>query len=259
MTASEPEGRSGKPPEPARKWVLIVTVVIGLGAVACLVFALQRGRLDSGGPPADDGQSLESTGSTDVAPARVSAKSRVDRVEPRPPPLTAATISRPEPSARSRQLVQSLSELDPQKGDITPEKAASWQRNLGGLLQLGAEAIPALREFLQKHEDVRFDSGPDTNLLGEPTLRFAFLKLLLDLPGPENLELQEQVLRTSTDPDEIALLARQLEMQAPDKYRQIIVESVTAALEKTRNGKSPGRDTSPLLKILEQYGNTGVR
>ena len=189
----------------------------------------------------------------------VPAQSNIEPVPERPPPVTAATVSQPEPSGPARELVKSLIDIGLQRDAMTTESVEGWHKTVADLLQLGAEAVPALGEFLQKHEDVRFDPDPAINLLGEPTLRIAFLKLLSDLPGPQNLELQEQVLRTSADPDEIAVVARQLEMQEPGKYRQAIVESATATLAKARKGESPGHDDSPLVKILEQYGNSGVK
>ena len=90
-------------------------------------------------------------------------------------------------------------------------------------------------------------------------MRIAVLKLLMDLPGPENLELQEQALRTSTDLDEIVLLATQLDMQEPEKYTQVIVDSVIAALDREQSGKSPARDVSPLVKILKKYQTPAVK
>jgi len=42
---------------------------------------------------------------------------------------------------------------------------------------------------------VRFDSGPGTNLLQEPTLRIAFIEVLFNIPSPDNVDLQEQLLQ----------------------------------------------------------------
>ena len=263
MTDSELEGQSGPPPRPARKWVLILILTVGLCVVAWLVLAWPRGGVNSAHSPvvtpAEEGPSTGSSRPNGVASDRVQNNSSLDRVPPRPLPLTAAMPTGPEPSADARQLIKSLSEIDLQQGELSPETAEGWHRNLEELLQLGTEAIPALQEFLQKNEDVRFDSGSGTNLLGEPSLRIAVLKLLMDLPGPENLELQEQALRTSKDPDEIVLLATQLDMQEPEKYTQVIVDSVIAALDREQSGKSPERDVSPLIKILKKYQNPGVK
>jgi len=141
-----------------------------------------------------------------------------------------------------------------QSGDITPEKVEKWHRNLEELIEQGTGAVPPLQEFFQSHTDVRFDSGPGTNLLEEPSLRIAFMKVLFNIPSPDNVNLQEQVLRTTTDPDEVALLARQLELQDPGTYRDLIVLTARVSLEQAKTGQWPGRDTGPLVKSLSHYG-----
>jgi hypothetical protein len=84
-------------------------------------------------------------------------------------------------------------------------------------------------------------------------LRIAFLKVLFDIPGPANVELQARVLKTATDPAEIALIARQLEQQEPGKHEGMIIEAAREALEIARNGELPGRDTRPLVELLTKY------
>lgn len=106
---------------------------------------------------------------------------------------------------------------------------------------------------------MRFDSGAETNLLGDPTLRIAFMKVLFDIPTPDNVELQEQLLRTTTDPDEVALLARQLELQEPGVYRGIIIKAIKDSIMMAKNGELPDRDVTPLFEILAQYGITSVK
>jgi hypothetical protein len=180
-------------------------------------------------------------------------------VPPQPVSPAIAIPSEAERAVRARQLVKSLSEVNHQPGALTPEKAEEWRRNLTELVGQGTPAVPALQEFFQGNTDVRFDSGSGTNLLGEPTLRIAFLKVLFDIPAPENVYLQDQVLRNTADPDEIVLLARQLDQQEPGKYRQVIVDAAKAALAKAQRGELPGRDTSPLVKVVEEYGAAGPK
>ncbi len=222
--------------------------LVGLGAIALLVVALQKERRDSPdrstNAPAEDGQARASSPTSRASSVRVPGSTAQ---------LPPAARTWPEPSPEARQLVNSLGEVRP--GEITPEGAAIWQRNLRELLDQGTGAISALEEFLQRNEDVKFDS----DLLGEPSLRIALLRLLSDLPGPGNLELQEQVLRTSGDPDEIALLANQLELQAPGKYRAAIIEAAQAAVENASNGKLAGRDAAPLVRLLEKYGEAASK
>jgi hypothetical protein len=252
-TTSGPERRPAPPQSPARKSVLILTAVIGLGAVALVVVASKHRKPGdhAANPGAESAQVPESSEASKVAPEPVS---------PSPAPSAVTTApSNPDPAAVARQLIKSLSEVKMQSGDITPEKAEKWHRNLEELIETGTAAVPPLQEFFQGHVDVRFDSGPGTNLLGEPSLRIAFMKVLFDIPSPDNVNLQEQVLRNTTDPGEVDLLARQLELQEPGTYRDLIVLTARVSLEQARTGQWPGRDTGPLVKILNQYGEGAAK
>ena len=141
-----------------------------------------------------------------------------------------------------------------EKGELTPEMADQWKRNLEELIEQGKAAVPILEEFFQANGDIRFDSIAGGNLLDEPTLRIAFLKVLFDIPTPDNVELQERVLQTTTDPNEIALLARQLELQEPGAHRDVIIQAANTALQLANNGGSSSGDASQLTKLLADYG-----
>jgi len=143
-----------------------------------------------------------------------------------------------------------------QPGGVTPETAAKWHHDLEALIEQGTAAVPPLREFFQSRADVRFDSGPGTNLLQEPTLRIAFIEVLFNIPAPENVDLQAQLLRDTKDPDEVALLSRQLESQEPGKYSDLIVWAAQTSLRQVRAGQWPGRKTDALLKVLGKYEST---
>jgi hypothetical protein len=244
-----------------RKSVLILTTILALVAVALVMVASKGGRPQghSAESTAEGGQTPESVGASRDASEPASPNSSTVRVQSPRARRPIATPSEPGTSDHARQLVRSLSEVNLQPGELTPEIAEQWQRHLVELNQQGTAAVPVLQEFFRRNEDVRFDSGSDTNLLGEPTLRIAFIKVLFDLPAPENVELQEQVLRTTTDPDEIALLANQLELQERGKYRDAIIEAAKAALEQARNGRLPGRDASPLVELLKDYEAAGEK
>jgi hypothetical protein len=235
-------------------------MVLGLGAFGLAVVGSRSGKLKPKGFPAnsttEDKQASESPRPARVAPEPVATSPGIG-VEVATPSV-AAVPSESERVELARQLVKNLSEIHLQ-GELTPEKADEWQRHLEELVEQSKAVVPVLQEFFQRNEDLRFDSGSGTNLLGYPTLRIAFLKVLFDVPAPENVDLEQQVLRTTTDPDEIALLARQLELQEPGKYGELIVQTAKVALEGARNGQWPGRDAGPLAKILEQYGGTEVK
>ena len=145
-----------------------------------------------------------------------------------------------------------LGEIQP--AELTPEKADEWKRHLEEVIEEGKAAVPVLEAYLDSNENVRFDTGSATNLLGEPTLRIALLKVLFDIPTPDNIRLQEKVLQTTTDPQEVALLARQLEQQEPGEHYRSIIQASRKALQEANNSQFGAGDTTPLVKILEGYG-----
>jgi hypothetical protein len=245
MKNVEPQRLPPATPQPIRKPVLILTMMIGLGAIALLFVFLKQGKLKDSttNPTAKEAQTPQLTETSEVRGDEAMSPSDSPTVVP---------VANADPSDRARQLVKSLSEVNVQPGEMTPEKAEQWRRDLLDLVGQGKAAIPVLQEFFQKNEDVRFESA--SAMLGEPTLRVALLKVLFDLPTPENVKLEEQVLRTTTEPDEIVVLARQLRLQEPGKYRELIIEATRAALARARNGQLIGRDLKGLAEVLEYYG-----
>jgi hypothetical protein len=177
-------------------------------------------------------------------------------LSPVPPTNTAVELkpSRPEPSAYTKRLMDILSDVDP-KTPMTPEKAAQWKQALQQLAQEGAGALPAIQQFLDRNQDVKLDFGGDTNIIGESTLRTALIKVLDNIGGPEAMAFEAQWMQSTTDPNEIAMLARQLEKQAPEQYRQLALEAAQAALSMAASGKLPDRDVGPLFSLLQQYGD----
>lgn len=252
-TRSEPETRLGPSPAPARKSVLILTAIIGLGAIVLVLIAAKHSKVDGQRSKLTEGKPLPA--SSDAAGNAA--------FQWAPAPLAPSTEteapSEPDRVVVARQLVKSLSEVNAQPGQLTPKKAGEWKHELEQLVEQGTAAVPPLQEFFQTHADIRFDSGSVSNLLEEPTLRIAFIEVLFNVPSPDNVNLQEQILRNTTDPDEVALLARQLELQEPGKYRDLIVLTARVALDQARTGQWPGRDAGPLVKILDQYGIEGVK
>jgi hypothetical protein len=238
-------------PEPARAWVVVIIALAGLGLMAIVVLAWHKvnggSQKDLTNPAVEAAPVSTSPKTGEVALAQKAARSRSVWVSTGSGPETVSPIA-PEPPPDPGQLVKSLAEVRP--ATLTPETAEVWHENFLKLVDQGTAAVPALAKFFKKYEDVRFDSGPGPNLLGEPSLRIAFLKLLFDIPGPANVDLQVEVLKTATEPDEIALIARQLEQQEPGKYEGVISEAAKEALALAQKGGLPGRNTRPLFELL---------
>src|SRR5437773_686852 len=166
---------------------------------------------------------------------------------------TAATAP-VEPVKDVRQLVATLSEVDISSGSISQEQAAKWKRSLQQLSQQGASAVPAIRDFLARNVDVDFDTIPGGELLGFSTVRLALFDALRQIGGADSIAASTQVLQTSADPREIAVLTKNLEQQAPGQHRQVAVSAARDALAQAARGQLEGRDVGPLFEILQQFG-----
>ena len=171
-----------------------------------------------------------------------------------PTPAPGAAVPAPavpEPSSETRQLIGALTQV---KGPITPEMAAIWKTNLMQLVQQGAAAIPAIREFLEQNKDIPYDYKQGGNLLGAHSLRLALLQAIEAIGGPEAMQLAVDTLQTTTQPREIAQIARHLEGQAQGQYREAILSAARESMAMAAGGKLGQTDAGPLFNVMAQYG-----
>jgi len=185
------------------------------------------------------------TGTVRVAPERT-----VPSAQPAPP--------RQEPSPYTRQLVAGLTQLDLRSGIMTPEQATQWKQGLQAVVQQGAAAVPAIRELLERKQDLNFAGLQDGGLAGYPSLRTGLIGALQQIGGAEALDLSVQTLRGATDPLEIALLARNIEQQAPGQYRQDAISAARVALDQAARDQQNTLDVGPLFQMLQAYADPGV-
>jgi hypothetical protein len=175
-----------------------------------------------------------------------------------PAPAAQPAPPRPEPTAYTRQLVTSLTQIDFRSGAMTPEQAGQWKQGLQQLVQQGAATVPAIREFLERNQDLSFNGVNGGDLTGYPSLRAGLFDALQQIGGPEALELSLQTLRTTTDPLEIALLARTMEQQAPGQYRQEALNTARVTLAQAAQGQLNVRDVAPLFQLFQTYGDASL-
>jgi hypothetical protein len=243
---------SASPRKPVRNSIWIGISILGAGVLVLLLIASRHAKENV---EVIDQMALSATGSPQISSPRVEANGGpLTRVKSNPSSSIVEARPGVEPSARARLLVQQMSQINALPGQITAEEAEKWKRNMLELIEEGNGAVPVLREFFESAQNLRFDTNSGPNLLDESTLRTAFIKVLFDIPARGNVELQEQILRATTDPAEVALLARQLELQEPGVYKEVIVKAVTSSLEKAKHGEPGSSDTAPLLEILAKYG-----
>ena len=156
-----------------------------------------------------------------------------------------------------RQFVNNLVSLQPFGGLLPEEQAAAWRTNLQQLVEQGATAVPAIREFLLQNTD--FDFGPDgQQVLGYPTARTAMFDALAQIGVPLAVAALTEVLQTTADPREIALLGQSLEKLEPGLHQQQAVDAARQSLAMATEGNLPGRDVAPLFEVLQKYGGSSA-
>ncbi len=258
--------------EGIRKPVLLVLVVIALTAGGFILMSLRGSKpepapevaKETPTPPARPARAHAETNPADNPPAEptppvaAAVPAPTESTRPKPPPA-AVLPPGPEPSAETRRLVSTLANIDLTSTPLTPELAAAWKQNLQALVQNGPGAVPAIQEFLALNKDVNFEATTGAaGLLGSPTLRLSLLEALANIGGPEAIALSAQTMQSSMDPREIAMLANNLDKQAPDQYRDMAVAAARAALAQANAGNPNPRDVGPLFGVLTQFGGTST-
>ncbi len=175
----------------------------------------------------------------------------------KPAPSSVASTTLPEPTPQGRQLVSSLSQLDQVRRPMTHEETATWKHNWEQLVQQGAVAVPAIVEFLKQNKDVDFDPGA-SEMLRYSSVRKAMFDALVQIGGSEAVTGTLQILQTTADPREIALLAQNLEKLAPEVYRQEAIRAAREALAMATESKLEGTDVAPLFEVLHKFGDASV-
>ena len=168
-----------------------------------------------------------------------------------PPPALPSIF--PQPTLAARQLVNSLINPVSTGGAMTPEHIAAWKQRLQQLIQLGADGVPAIREFLGANRDFEFSEDLRSKL-GHASARTAMLDALERIGGSLAVGALGEVLQTTADPREIGLLAQHLEKLEPGVHQSEALEAARQTLAMAGAGNLPERDVAALFELLEQYG-----
>lgn len=158
-----------------------------------------------------------------------------------------------EPTPETRQLVNGLVFLNLSGGPLTAEQAAAWKENLRHLVQQGDLSVPAIREFLEKNQEVIY--GADASaLLGYASARMAMLDALTQIGSSQAASTLDGVLKSTADPHEIAQVAWDLEKLSPGAYKWETLDAARQTLALAASGGLPGVEVAPLFQVLQQYG-----
>lgn len=178
--------------------------------------------------------------------------------EARPVAPTTPPPSAPPPlSPFSRDLVSRLVQPAFAGGPVTPENAAAWKALMEQTISLGAEAVPAIREFLARNVEYQLGEGA-RELLGYNSARTAVFDVLLKIGGAEGEGALASTLAGALDPREIALLSRNLDTLAPGQHAEAAVDAARQALAAAAGGSLDGRDVAPAFEVLNRFGGPAV-
>jgi hypothetical protein len=141
-------------------------------------------------------------------------------------------------------------------GLLSPQQAGEWKDKLRQLIQRGD--VPAIAGFLAQNVDYKFDpEGLES--LGFASVRVATLDALRQIGGSDALAVMVQTLQATASPPEIAILAQDLEAQAPGTYNEDILSAARETLAMASSGQlDKDVDVGPLFDLLAKYGGTGA-
>ena len=153
--------------------------------------------------------------------ALAEAKIRVP-VFPMPLASTPAAALAPPTKLSPEEIVAKLLALNSVSGDST-RTVRQAIHGLEGLIAAGPAALPAIRQFLARNEDIAFSSSKSTRGLNAdivpPSLRFGLFDAVKQIGGAEAEKLLAEILGTTGRGAEVEWLARTLQEMAPNKYR----------------------------------------
>ena len=171
--------------------------------------------------------------------------------------LLSATPRTPGSADVAQQALARLAQIDRSRA-LTQEQAQEINQMFHQLRDQGTAAIPAIRDFLQRNEDINFDGLQGGEFVESGTMRLGLIDALQQIGGAEAVAASAQILQATVDPSEIALLARNLEEQAPGQYRQAEIAAARDALVQATSGGWKGGDVSPLFETLQAVGDPSV-
>jgi hypothetical protein len=167
---------------------------------------------------------------------------------------TAATSSSESATDSPQQLITKLAAIDLTHGALTTGQAAAGKQTLKLLVAHGQAAIPAIREFIGRNQDVVFDAPGSAELADAPSLRLALLGALEEIGGSQAVVVAQQSFQAAADPAELATLAKFLEHAEPGKHRGEFVSAAKETLAQAASGNWDGRDVAPLFEMLRAFG-----
>lgn len=142
-------------------------------------------------------------------------------------PAVVTVTTKPDPDAIITRLL-AFKSATPGQGQPPNRQLKRVLHEFESLVDAGEAALPAIRAFLARNEDVELQGGTlkgsregnvPTDFLLPPSLRLGLFDTLRRIGGPQAEAALAAVLKTTARGVEIAYLARVLEELAPGKHR----------------------------------------
>ncbi|MEO6033781.1 MAG: hypothetical protein ABIQ35_00845, partial [Verrucomicrobiota bacterium] len=151
-----------------------------------------------------------------------------------------------------RAVVEALQKLRANSADT--KSARRILHHLETLIDAGNAALPAIREFLSRNEDIDYESSLQSSLKAAkdgkiqidfvfpPSLRFGLLDVVRQIGGADAEKLLADILGATGRGAEVAYLARVLDQMTPGKYRDIAVSIARDLLANPAAASTTGLD-----------------
>jgi len=177
------------------------------------------------------------------------------------------------------EIIEQLVRLRPETSDESRNRTMRRIIHHFQLLaSLDAEALPAIKEFLEKNQDVDYtaedlsETGERasrsrmgarnlvrTDFLVPPSLRLGLVDVLDQIGGEPAEQIMATMLATTGRGVEVAYLARLLHENAPNKYRDVAITAAKELLANPPQVDQPNRldenARAYLYEVLAMYGD----
>lgn len=178
----------------------------------------------------------------------------------RPPPVIVQAPAEPsEPTipnnASAAEIMERLKAF--RLGSAQGRSGRQLIYHLESLAQLGADALPVIRDFLARNEDLEYvGDGRGRESLIPASLRLGLFDVLRRIGGPEAEALLVDVLKTTGRGLEVLSVSRILEEMSPGKYRDLAIASAHELLSNPIAVSNPSRlDQRSREHLLELLAN----
>lgn len=181
------------------------------------------------------------------------------------------------------ELLERLIQLNPNAGEDSRNRILRRiVHHLELLADLGPDALPVIHDFLKQNKDVDYTSDivnasgqrvsrsgagsfairnlASTDFLVAPSLRLGLVDVLAQIGGEDAQGILAQILDSTGRGVEVAYIARVLQEEAPDKYKENALRAARELLANPPPVTSPNRldenARAYLYQVLSMYGDS---